>query len=225
MKQYRVLIVEDEPLTCNVYQLILQELSEDSKELRFDSDVYHNFEPALTAIETSATGHQWYALAILDLRLVSIDGDTAMYGKELGISLRRYSPETKIVIITSIKDNYCFYTLLRNINPEGFLIKGEMDFVLLKSYLHAILENNTAYSKTVVDFLRSEVCLGLPIDQIDRSILYYLSKGEKIKDLPNFLPLSLSGIEKRKKRLAELLDLNSNDVFSLIAAAKERGLL
>ena len=63
------------------------------------------------------------------------------------------------------------------------------------------------------------------LDDIDRRILYELSIGTKTKDLPALVPLSLTGIEKRKRLLKQIFDIDSTDDRELILAAKEKGFI
>ena len=63
------------------------------------------------------------------------------------------------------------------------------------------------------------------IDAIDRRILYELSTGTRMKELPNILPLSIAGIEKRKRQLKKIFDVSSLEDKQLIIVAKEKGFI
>ena len=60
-------------------------------------------------------------------------------------------------------------------------------------------------------------------DNIDRKILYELSIGTRMKDLPDIIPLSIAGIEKRKRHLKQIFNINSPNDKELLKIAKEKG--
>ena len=63
------------------------------------------------------------------------------------------------------------------------------------------------------------------VDAINRKLIYQLSIGTKTKDLPNFIPLSLPGIERRKRLLKSMFDIEGRSDKTLIKVAKEKGFL
>ena len=63
------------------------------------------------------------------------------------------------------------------------------------------------------------------MDKIDRQILYELSIGTKTKDLPNIVPLSIAGIEKRKRILKRVFDVEYQGDKALITKAREKGFI
>ena len=65
----------------------------------------------------------------------------------------------------------------------------------------------------------------LQVDEFDKQILFHLSKGVKTKDLPSYVPLSLSAIEKRKLNLKEILSVKGSSDIELITEAKNKGLI
>jgi hypothetical protein len=46
-----------------------------------------------------------------------------------------------------------------------------------------------------------------------------------MKDLPNVLPMSIAGIEKRKRQLKEMFNVQENEDRELILKAKEKGFI
>ena len=68
-------------------------------------------------------------------------------------------------------------------------------------------------------------CRFLPlIIQIkNRKILHLLSQDVKTKNLATHLDLSLSAIEKRKKQLREIFEVEDGQDETLLAAARAKG--
>jgi hypothetical protein len=63
------------------------------------------------------------------------------------------------------------------------------------------------------------------LDVFDKQILFHLSKGVKTKDLPTYIPLSLSAIEKRKLNIREILEVPGGTDVDLIREAKNKGVI
>lgn len=63
------------------------------------------------------------------------------------------------------------------------------------------------------------------MDELDRKILYELSIGTMVKDMPTLIPLSVAGIKKRKNHLRKVLGANSLNDQELIFIAKEKGFI
>ena len=76
------------------------------------------------------------------------------------------------------------------------------------------------YSPTINTALQSLVKQNLKWDEFDTQIILLLDKGIQTKDLPQYINLSLSSIEKRKAVLKrEILDQKASDK-DLIAKCK-----
>ena len=221
----RVLIVEDERFTCQAYVNSLKDIALENPKYQSHVTICTFYEQAKKKISESVQNRLPYDLAILDMRLPSKKGITKEYGKELAEDLRNSSLVTKLLVVTSLEDNHLFYTITRRFKPEGFMIKNEIEPNRFKLDLLLILQNKLAYSKSIIEFLRNEAGNDLPLDEIDREIIYQLSKGVPTKQLPDYVPLSLSGVERRKRRLFILFDLGESKNSLLILAARDKGII
>ena len=88
-----------------------------------------------------------------------------------------------------------------------------------------MLEDAPAYSKTVKILLRKFATNDVSLDKVDRQILYQLSIGTKMVDLPNVIPMSIGGIERRKRQLKEVFDITKLDDKALVEAARAKGFI
>jgi hypothetical protein len=80
-------------------------------------------------------------------------------------------------------------------------------------------------SKTVKKEISLLTKKKMNLDNLDLDIIEKMSQGIKTIDLPNFIPLSLSTIEKRKARLKiEFMDGKGSDKM-LLEKVKKMGLL
>lgn len=224
MKVYHVLIVENEPLLCYVYKNVFNQISKEGAKFQFSYHIYKEFKTVHDQIKKRDTNVS-YDLTIFDIRMTSEKKGVALYAEELCIDLKKSFPSIKIAIITSLEDNYHFYTIFKKLNPEGFMMKNEIDYPTLKNYLRSILLGQNVYTQTIINFLTKEVGMNLRLDDLNRKMLYLLSKGIKTKELPLYLPLSISGIEKRKRNLAKTFNLGQSDTHFLVEKAKKLHLI
>jgi hypothetical protein len=77
----------------------------------------------------------------------------------------------------------------------------------------------------VIKLLRKQVSTDYLLDGTDRKLLYEISIGTRTKDLPDILPLSIAGIEKRKRQLKKAFNTETDEDKELIMKAKEKGFL
>jgi len=211
-----LLIIEDHKIIAKAYETILKTIPKFS----FNFSFAHNCDDAVKQINTSNN-----AIALLDLQLPISENEKFICGEDLGKLLREKSPNTKILILTSITDQNRILSIINEINPEGFMIKSDIESKDLKEAVSNILNNKKCYSKTIEALSNRTTINGVTIDDFDRQILYHLSMGEKTKDLTNFIPLSTRAIEVRKTKLKTLLDDDNEKDFNLVKRAKKLGYL
>jgi len=105
------------------------------------------------------------------------------------------------------------------------LIKSDLTSSELAEAFQHILVAPPYYSSTVNQFLNKFIVNDIQIDEIDRKILHLLSQGIKTRSIPEYIDLSISSIEKRKKQLKELFSITDGKDESLILKAREKGFL
>ena len=106
-------------------------------------------------------------------------------------------------------------------------LSGLLTFNLneLRTCIKKVITEPPYYSITVLKSFRKQVANGHKIDEIDRMLLYELSIGTKMNELPNVLPLSMTRIERRKRHLKEIFDLKKGSDRELVILAKEKGFI
>ncbi|WP_452601179.1 response regulator [Pontimicrobium sp. MEBiC06410] len=225
-QKYSVLIVDDHPMITEVYKNVLHSINDQNKDISFDVNIAHNCDDAYSIIRNSHKFSKNINLIFLDISLPSSRDGKILSGEDLGLKINSLLPNSKVIISTAYGNNYRIHSILKNLNPDGFLIKSDIDHNELETAVKNVLGGSTYYSKTVSSQIRKEVSNNLLLDNIDRKLLYELSINTKMKDLPNILPLSLAGIEKRKRNLKRTFDVKSvNNDKELITKAKEMGFI
>lgn len=162
---------------------------------------------------------------LLDLLIPPSINEVFVCGEDIGMLIRKNAPKTKILILTNISDYLRISNILNEINPEGFVIKTEMDHQDLSKALKDLLIGKRYYSKKIENHKINPIINGYSIDDYDRRILYHLADGIKTKDISNFIPLSHRAIEDRKNRLKNIFHIKSPNYSNLIKEAKRYGLV
>ena len=225
MKQKnKVLIIDDHPLICDAYKSALQQVMKQNENVKIKIESAENCDTAREKITNTWTEDGW-DLVFLDIRLPASKDRRILSGEDLGELIRENHPLAKIIVATTFNDNYRIQNIFNSLNPEGFLIKNDLDPKELVNAIVKIMQGGVHYSQTVSNLMRKKMHININIDKIDRQILYELSLGTKMKDLPNIVPLSIAGIEKRKRILKEIFDVEDQGDKALILKAKELGFI
>ena len=219
------LIIEDHPQISNSYMSAMECVTARNKSLKFNKKgIAKNCDEAYELIHIlSKSGG--VDLIFLDIHLPPSKNHKILSGEDLGLLIRNVLPKSKIIVSTMYNDNYRIYNIYKSISPEGFLVKNDLNEDVLVDAIEKSIKFPPYHSHSV----RSSIGRQMPnlkmIDEFDRKLLYELSRGAKMKNLPNLIPMSLPGIEKRKRHLKILFNVQDLDDRSLIQEAKDRGFI
>ena len=219
-----VLIVEDEPLIINILITALNEISDSNGCFDFKIKSVTNCDDAKIELDKAIQSTP-FDLVLLDINIPSSNDKKMICGEDFGIELKKFFPHVKTIAFTSHNNNYRLNSILKSINPEGFLIKSDIDFAKLLDAIKSVLNDLPYYSKAILQLMRRHMINEFTLDSIDRQLLYQLSKGAKMKHLANITRLSTSAIELRKRNLKELFEVQDGDDRNLLIKAEEHGFL
>jgi DNA-binding NarL/FixJ family response regulator len=224
-KIYSVLIIDDHPLISDAYKAAFLSISKINTSIIFDIETANDCDSANLLIEEYSIKKKKLDIVFLDIKLPPSKFGEILSGEDLGIKINDLLPNTKIIVSTTLNDNYRIHSVFKNINPDGFLIKNDISSKELLETINVVLTDPPYYSKTVIKLLRKQVSNEFLLDSIDRKILYQLSIGTKMKELPIMIPLSIAGIEKRKRLLKQVFNTKTSDDRELLFYAKEKGFI
>lgn len=166
-----------------------------------------------------------FDIAFLDISMPSYEEKGIFSGEDLATLIMEYMPECKIILLTMYTELLKIKTIIKNINPNGLVIKNDLTFDELLFAFDKVLKNEKYYSQSVLKMLSQSQHDAIEIDQFDQQILFHISKGTKTKEMPQYIPISLSAIERRKINLKELLKINEGSDIDLVREARDKGLL
>lgn len=224
MQPFNALIVDDHPLIVKAYQSALRHYGKKHTNINLHVDTATNCDEAYAKIKEAKLG-RGLDLIFLDISLPPSEDGKIISGEDLGVIVRNLLPQTKIAVSTTYTRNIRLNSILKSIDPDGFLIKNDLTPEVLTEAIESIVTEPPYYCKTVIKFLRKKATTDYILDRTDRSILFQLSKGTKMKELPNILNLSIAAIERRKRILKEEFNVEGGSDRELLQAAEEAGFI
>lgn len=114
---------------------------------------------------------------------------------------------------------------VEKINPEGFILKNDINAQSLVAAYRSIIQGQKYYSATISKVLSHSIIKKLNFDAIGCQILELISRGIKTKEMTDYLNLSLSAIEKRKAAIKNKLLTDKGCDKELIETAEKIGLI
>lgn len=220
-----ILIIEDHPLMVKNYEEAINfYLDETDQDITFSISKATNCREAYDCIHDFKNNSKTIDIVFLD---ISIPGDVSLdllSGEDVGVYLKKYFPDAKIIVSTSLSDNYRLSSLLGKLLPSSVMIKSEMTIDEIIEAFKNVLAGKKSYSpkiSKIIDNLTNNQ--HNYIDDIDRRIIHEISMGSRIKDMVDILAISRASIENRKKRMKEIL--NADNDRELIITAREKGFI
>ena len=222
MKTIRILAVDDHEMTTMGYKFILEDTEFDGYRIKMDTD--KTFEGAQQKIRESMNLFP-YDIILLDIQLSQNTEGPAKTGEEIGIFARKVSPASKIVFMSSFSDNYRINSIMQSVDPEGYMVKSEIDQQSLQAMVRTVMTTPPYYTQKALAAIRRKMANDISLDENDKKILYYLSVGTKTKDMTKYISLSLPTIENRKRQLKALFGVEKQNDQALITESRKRGFI
>ena len=215
-----ILIVDDHPFIIDGYKNAITRYKPDVYEYSFvqgkDCTTGYNI---ITNPETAP-----FDIAFLDISMPAFEEKEIHSGEDLAKLILQKMPHCKIILLTMYTELLKIKTIIRTINPNGLIIKNDLTFDELLFAFDRVMKNDKYYSQSVVKMLNQSTHNSIEIDEFDKQILFHLSKKTPVIEMPQYIPISLNAIEKRKVNLKELLKIKSGSDEELIKEAKSKGL-
>lgn len=220
-KRINIIIVDDHPFIIEGYKNAINSYS--ASDYTFTIRQANDCRTAYNIITNPDT--ESFDIAFFDISMPAYEEMNIFSGEDLAMLIKEKMPLCKVVLLTMHTELIKINNIIKNINPSGLIIKNDLTFDELLVAFNKILKSENYYSQTVVKFVAQSQYNNIELDPFDKQILYHLSKGTKTKDIPSFVPLSLSAVEKRKLNLKELLEVKGGSDVELIQEAKNKGLI
>lgn len=220
MKLTNVLVVDDNPFFCEVIKGLLELNFDEKRSSKYFVDIAHNSKEAYQKVFEEKK--LIYDLVFLDIRIPSYPDKKIYSGEDLADLMRKEKVKSKIVIITNISIKDRLFSVYRNVEPEGIIIKTDLDIQILNEIVKNILSNQQYYSESFCELIKDSTSSNIFLDKFDKEILVQLSEGIEVKQLCDKFKVSRFEIEVRMSKLRTFFNIKGVTKLELIIAAKKK---
>lgn len=216
-----VLIADDHQLTIDAYKTILPFSLQLGDNINFIEA--NSCEEAYLKINQCLDNNLRIDLAILDYSMPVYSEKNILNGADFCIYLQKQMPNCINMILTSIMENIILFEIILNVKPHGIVTKSDIDGNKFLEIIEIVLSGKK-YRSDFVSMQIEEIWENKAfVNDLNRKILQYLSKGYKLKEIAQELDVSEITIKKHISKIRESLNLNEDD--NILKEAKSRGYL
>ncbi|WP_290843791.1 response regulator [Flavobacterium sp.] len=210
----KILIVEDHFAMIEGYRRILEDT-----QIGFEYFLAHNCQQAIDVLSNVE-----FNLILLDINIPSFGNCESGY--DLAFIIKNHQPSAKLLVLTSYIDKITLYSIYKEINPNGILVKSDFSpEELIRSIYKIVFENGQIFSATVLESVEEIKKGNYLMDEINRKLLALMGKGFKTNTLSEKLRLSISSVDKRKALIKEFMGIEKGNDEDIIVEARRLGLL
>lgn len=217
-----ILIIDDHPISVDSYKTLLSSIESNKKTKYF---LGYSCEGAFNLLQQLKNDNETIHFAFVDVNLPPFKEMKILSGCDVAKLIRNYFPDCKIIIISMHNEPIWVSQIYNSINPEGFIAKSDIDYKSFPEAFRSVENNEIYYSKSIKQSRKIMIQKNINWNENDSKMLRLIAEGVKTKDLPNYIPLSLSAIEKRKASIKKQLILESGSNKDLLDSAKSLGLI
>jgi DNA-binding NarL/FixJ family response regulator len=221
-ENYSVLIIDDHPITVEGYKNVLEAFSLNNTDYKLKVVSAYSIDSTINKINGLNTKDA-FDLILLDISMLPSTVHNIFSGEELGVYIKKKFPNTKIIVLTLLNDNLRLLNIFNSLNPDGFIIKCDLTSNSLLKAVKTVLKGNKYYSETINTLLLKKTRQKAMLYSIDIILLKELANGSKMKELLEFIPLTKSGIERRKRMLKKTFHAKTDR--DLVITAREKGFI
>lgn len=203
------LIVDDHPMLIDSYMTVISTFVDN---YNFNFVTATDCETGFKAIELHYSQNTKIDIAIFDISLPAYKEKKILCGVDLALHFKTRFERSKTIMITMHHESIIIEKTLSKVNPDGFLNKSDIGFDTFTEIFAMILSGKKFTSTIINNSIKELNNRKFGFDSIDYEIISLLEKGIKTKDIPNYIPLTLSAIEKRKVKIkSQILNYSGND--------------
>jgi DNA-binding NarL/FixJ family response regulator len=200
-----ILIVEDHPILLETYIYLIKNSYNKYCEIKFVTAT--NCKDAIQNINLISNNNDSIDYAIVDINLPPFNEIKS--GLDLVLEIKKKHNNCKTLVLTAFTNPLPIYNLINRIDVEMIVCKSDIDVSFFEKLPELVINTKTYISESIKKEIKLIAKKKIDLDEIDLEIIQRLSEGVKTKNIPDYISISLSSIEKRKARM-KLLFLDSN---------------
>lgn len=216
-----ILLVDDHPMALDLYENVILEKFTHLAPIIITKAL--NCREAYDAVMDIKGNGSAFDLAILDYSLPVYKERNILSGNDIANLISKENNSCKIIIITSHTEILLVYDILKKTKPAGIAIKNDITASGLKKMIEKVLNGDLYQSELVKMYIKEIWKKELLAEETNRQILFYLSKGYKVKELDRVIALATSTIQRRIIDIKKTF--NVADDTSLIKEAIKQGFI
>lgn len=197
-RKNNILVIDDHPINSDAYINLIKSRDE------FNETIFHKATDCYTAfklIKQAEITENPFDVALIDISIPEYREEKLLSGTDVAILIRNTFPDCIIIMLTMHNESLLLFNAYKQVNPEGFISKNDIDFEMFPEIFDRIVNVENYFSTSINNAIQQLLKNALSWDEFDTQILLFLEKGIQTKDLPEYINLSLSTIEKRKAAL------------------------
>ncbi|TYP99911.1 DNA-binding NarL/FixJ family response regulator [Tenacibaculum adriaticum] len=219
----KILIVDD-------HQLILEGILSYLKDIpHLEIETANSCDEAFSKIKTCLQNNP-FQIVFTDLSFDNADENSLIDSGESFIKmLQKEEIPIKIGVITGHSETNRVYSVIHNLNPSAYILKGNCDTAELNFAIQKMLANEVYYTHEIHQKILKRALVEIQMDDVAIQILKELPKHAKIGNMEGIITksdgslLKIRAIENKLAKLrADLQAINNTD---LVLKAKELGIL
>ena len=191
-----ILIVDDHPFIIEGYKNAITRYNPHQYEFLISQA--HDCKSGYDLIEDENTPH--FDVAFLDISMPAYEEKDIFSGEDLAKLILKKMPNCKVILLTMYTELLKIKTIIRTIQPNGLIIKNDLTFDELLFAFDKVMKNDKYYSQSVQKIINQSPHNSIEIDEFDKQILFHLSKGTSVEDMPQYIPISHKCNRKAKSK-------------------------
>jgi DNA-binding NarL/FixJ family response regulator len=214
-----VLMIDDHPPIVEGYKSILS-YNPYGYALKIESAF--SCELAYQLISTTTTN---FDVVMIDYTMPPFPEKNIHCGADLIPVIRQYLPKAKIMMMTSHYESFLLHKVIKDGNPEALLVKSDFQAEEFLVAFDTIVKGGNYFSSTIISLKEELQNTVKVLDSYNRQIIMLLSQGIQTKNLPDYLHLSKSAIDKRKVVIKEFFDIEKGNDEDILREARKQGFI
>jgi DNA-binding NarL/FixJ family response regulator len=205
-----ILVVDDHPINTDAYINLIGSNS------AMEDVIFHkalNCQSAEKIINQLQKTNIPLDVALIDINIPEFREKKLFSGTDVALLIRKHFPNCVVIMLTMHTEALLLFNVHKQVKPEGFISKNDIDFETFPVIFQSIINTENFYSPAINNAIHALLRQTIKWDEYDTQIVLYLEKGIPTKDLPDYINLSLSSIEKRKATLKrQITDRKATDI-------------